>query len=637
VGSRDTPRIGAVVHDVWVPALTTPLPRRAVLKGGVAAAAAFVLAGLTPETARAAVTAAARSGVFGFGVASGDPTATEVLLWTRVTPDPTAVPGSGTGPASSVEWEVAADPQFRTVVRAGTVRTDARRDHTVKVVVGGLTPYTRYHYRFRCRGEVSPVGRTQTAPDEPGRTHALRLAFVSCSNWTGGYFTAYRGIAARDDLDVVLHLGDYLYEFGNEARGTTASGRTTGDRYGPAALAGRRDHKPDHELLTLADYRVRHALYKTDADLAAAHARHPWITIFDDHEVCDNAWAGGAANHEPADDPQTGYTGPGQPPGISPEGPFAARRRAAYRAYLEWMPIREPATWQPEPHRGTQFFRRFSFGDLADLSVLETRQNRSRQVPATSGSPAVANPALASPSRHLPEPEQLRWLTRGLTGSRKRWHLIGNQVVFARVLAAPRPGGAPGQVHNPDQWDGYQADQHTLLAAMRDSAVADPVVLSGDMHSSWANELPTHHAAYPADRNSVGVEFVCPSITSDGMKETRSKGGTLPDAVAAARASAAAGAFKSANPWVRYLDGIGHGFAVLDVTPERVQVDWWFIRSGGDKGLATDPRLDPTATVGHEASFVSVHGSRRLSRATAPLGPRSDQPRTVGVPVPAGR
>ena len=594
---------------------TAPLTRRTALKGGAAAMAALGLAALTPEAARAAVDDAARSGVFGFGVASGDPTADEVLLWTRVTPTPDAVPGSGRGPATKVQWEVAADESFRRVLQSGTARTDAGRDHTVKVVVSGLTPYTRYFYRFRSGKAVSPVGRTQTAPDEPGTTHALRLAFVSCSNYTGGYFTAYRGLAARDDLDVVLHLGDYLYEYGNDPAEAGAAG--SGDRYGPAALIGTRDHQPATEMVVLADYRMRHALYKTDPDLRAAHHRHPWIVVFDDHEITNDAYATGAENHEQQDDPDTSYTGPGEPAGTRAEGEFLARRAQALQAYLEWMPIREPATYQPQPHRGQQFFRRFTFGDLAELSVIETRQNRSQQVPTTlAGRP---NPALGDPGRHLPEPEQLAWLTSGLTGSSADWHLIGNQTVFARVLAVPRAGVVPGQVFNADQWDGYQADQRSLLEAMHDSDT-DPVVLTGDIHSSWANDLPLDPAAYPTAPSSVGVEFVCPSVTSDGFKEVL---GSAP------AAQAATAAFQAANPWVRYLDGIGHGFAVLDVTPERVQTDFFFIRSGGDEGLLVDPRLDPQATAGYETSFASVKGSRSISGPVAQLGPRADEPRAA--------
>lgn len=567
--------------------VSTPLPRRSVLAGGVAGLVAVALGPLTAEQARATVDDASRSGVFGFGVASGDPTATGVLLWTRVTPDPTATPGSGRGRRVQVGWEVAEDDAFRRVVARGTTSTDASRDHTVKVVADRLRPYTRYWYRFRALGAVSAVGRTQTSPDEPGRVHALRLAFVSCSNWTGGFFTAYRGIAARDDLDAVLHLGDYVYEYGNGA-----------DRYGPAALAGTRDHQPPTEMLSLADYRLRHALYKTDGDLQEAHRRHPWITVFDDHEISNDAYATGAENHTPD------------------EGDFLARRAAALQAYREWMPIREPG-WQPAPHRGTQFFRRFSFGPLADLSVIETRQNRSQQVPATAG--AVPNPALADPTRHLPEPEQLQWLTSGIRTSAKPWHLVGNQTVFARLFAVPRAGSVGGAVFNPDQWDGYQADQQALLDAMA-AAGTHPVVLTGDIHSSWANDLPRRPdaAAYLVSGDSVGTEFVCPSVTSDGFKESLGTAGA---------AVAATAAFQAVNPWIRYLDGIGHGFAVVDVTPERVQTDFWFIRSGGDKGLAVDPRVDPQATVAFETAWQSVQGSRKVTGPVGQLGPRSDRPR----------
>jgi len=589
-------------------ALETSLSRRTLLKGGAVTAAALTFGGLSAEAARATVEETARSGVFGFGVASGDPTARELLLWTRVTPTPEATPGSGRGPRTRVTWELAADEAFTQVLQSGVETTDAGRDHTVKVVVRGLTPYTRYWYRFSAGGATSPVGRTQTAPDVHGETNALRMAFVSCSNWTGGFFTAYRGIAARDDLDLVLHLGDYLYEYGNDE-----------DRYGPAALAGVRDHQPAEEMLSLADYRLRHALYKTDPDLQATHRRHPWIVIFDDHEITNDAYATGAENHETQDDPDTDYTAPGSPPGIRSEGDFLARRARAFQAYLEWMPIREPGSWQRERHEGTQFFRRFTFGDLAELSVIETRQNRSQQVPATVG--GAVNPALADPARHLPEPAQLDWLTTGLTRSRASWHLVGNQTVLTRVFALPLTGPVlPEQVFNTDQWDGYQADQRRLLDAMAAARGADPVVLTGDIHSSWANDLPTDPARYPADRNSVGVEFVCPSITSNGFKES------LGSAAAAQAATAAAQAI---NPWVRYLEGIGHGFVVLDVTPARVQADYWFIRSGGDKGLAVDPRLDPQATVGYETSFVTLKGSRRISGPVAQLGPRSDSPRAA--------
>ena len=599
--------------------MTTPsaLSRRTLLKGATALAATTTFATLTPQAAHAAVAQAARSGVFGFGVASGDPTATEVLLWTRVTPVPDAVPGSGFGPPSRVVWELAADEQFTQVLQSGTVTTNADRDHTVKVVVGDLAPYPRYYYRFRSRGATSPVGRTQTAPDEPGVTHALRLAFVSCSNYTGGYFTAYRGLALRDDLDAVLHLGDYIYEYGNDPG---LPGVSSGDRYGPDALIGVRDHRPAVETVSLEDYRVRHALYKSDPDQQEAHRRHPWIVIFDDHEITNDAYDVGAENHEQQDDPDTTYTGPGESPGVRAEGDFLARKARAFQAYREWMPIRDASTWQPRPHEGEQFFRRFSYGDLADLSVIDTRQNRSQQVPALVG--GKLNPALVDPARELPERQQRDWLTSGLKGSTKTWHLIGNQTIFTRVFRLPGAAVLPGQVFNPDQWDGYQADQRALLEAMQASK-ADAVVLTGDFHSSWANDLPTDYGAYRTAPNSVGVEFVCPSVTSDGFKEFLGS---------AARAQVVTKLFQQANPWVRFLDGIGHGFAVIDVTPERVQTDFFYIRSGVDNGLLTDVRLDPNATVGYEASYASVKGSRQVTGPVPQLGKRRDQPRTAVAP-----
>src|SRR5450631_1366289 len=288
---------------------SSALSRRTVLRGA-AAVGVGALAVIARPFDVAVASAPALHGIFGYGVASGDPTGDRVVIWTRATPpshggEPVATPGSGFGQRLLVEWVVATDSRFRDIVRRGQIRTDPRSDHTVKVDVGGLRPYTRYWFRFEALGQRSVTGRTQTAPDEKGVVHALRLALVSCSNYTGGYFGAYRGIAERDDLDLVLHVGDYIYEYGNGA-----------DRYGPASLAGVRDGIPATETIDLRDYRLRHALHKADPDLQAAHSRHPWITIFDDHEVANNTWDTGAEDHTSGVD-----------------GDFAARRRQAYQAH----------------------------------------------------------------------------------------------------------------------------------------------------------------------------------------------------------------------------------------------------------------------------------------------------------------
>jgi phosphodiesterase/alkaline phosphatase D-like protein len=592
------------------PGSSSAISRRTLLKGvGVGAVAALV-----PVRAfdAAAAEAPAHRGVFGYGVASGDPTGTSVILWTRATPpchagDAVATPGSGLGRPLDVRWELALDEHFRRVVARGHVRTSPTTDHTVKVDVQHLVPYTRYWYRFSAQGETSPVGRTQTAPDSRHKVHALRLALVSCSNYTGGYFTAYRSIAARDDLDFVLHVGDYIYEYGNGA-----------DRYGPAALAGVRDGIPATETIDLKGYRLRHALHKADPDLQAAHLRHPWITIFDDHEVANNTWSTGAENHTP---------------GV--EGDFLVRRRQAYEAYLEWMPFRLPEQ-HTVPHQGTRFFKRFSFGLLGDLSIVETRQNRSEQIDVPpfsvsgggfipTGIPAV-DAALADPGRHLPEPEQLSWLKDGLAAD-GRWHLVGNQVMVAPVRWPGAALGAPPNLVllNSDQWDGYQADQADLLGhlgALPDRA-GDTVVLTGDIHSAWAVELPAVQAG--GGYSPVGVEFVCPSVTSDGFYE----GATAlfpgqPAEVVVAATRGATGALTATNPWVKYLDGIGHGYVVVDVTPDRVQADYYL--TPVPTSALPDPRVDPSVEPGWATSFQTLAGTHQVTTAAGPVGPRSDNP-----------
>ncbi len=573
---------------------TIPVSRRSVLQA--LAVGAAVAAGPARLFDAAAAAAPAARGIFGYGVASGDPTPTSTMVWTRATPSPDATPGSGRGAPLLVRWEVARDEGFSSVVAGGWRWTSPASDHTVKVDACGLAPYTRYFFRFRARGETSPVGRTQTAPARDGRDHALRLAFVSCSNYTGGYFTAYRGIAARDDLDFVLHLGDYVYEYGE--------GATSADRYGPKALAGVRDGVPVTEILSLADYRLRHALHKSDPDLQLAHQRFPWITTLDDHEVANNQWATGAENHQPD------------------EGSFAARRARAYQAYLEWMPIRPAPVPDPVPHRGqVRWFRRFTYGSLADLTVLETRQNRSEQIDAPGstskggGMVAVGTPGLADPDRHLPEPEQLRFLTDGMAGRDHAWHLVGNNVVFTHNEYPGALFKSPVNMVNSDAWDGYTADQSAVVAkaAALPKAAGDTVLMTGDIHSSWVFDVPADPRTYAVANNSVFVEFVGPSITSDGFKEVL--GGS-------AQATAAAAAVVATNPWLKKLDGIGHGFCVLDVTRKRVQCDWYFLESAED-----DPRVDPNATTALAFSYQTVAGSRRVSPAAGPVGPRSDQPR----------
>ncbi|MFL6165087.1 MAG: alkaline phosphatase D family protein [Ornithinibacter sp.] len=592
----------------------TRIDRRSALKGLAATTAALTVPRVFDPAAAAAP---ASKGIFGYGVASGDPTGTSVVLWTRATPpnrpgEPVAKPGSGLGKPLEVRWEVARDEDFHHVVAKGKVRTSADSDHTVKVDVRGLEPYTRYHYRFESRGERSPVGHTRTAPDVPGEVHALRFALVSCSNYTGGYFTAYRAIAQRDDLDLVLHVGDYIYEYGNGA-----------DRYGPDALVGVRDGKPDTETIDLEGYRLRHALHKADPDAQAAHRALPWITIFDDHEVANNAWANGAENHQ------------------ADEGAYLARRAQAMQAYLEWMPFRMPD--QSVPHQGTRFFKRFTFGALGDLSILETRQNRSQQVtvpgvPFDGFVPIGVNPAIdgaiASPLRHLPEPEQLTWVKDGVAQQGRPWHLLGNQVMVAPVLYPGAALGAPGLTFvNADQWDGYAADRASLLGHL-DSLppeAGDVVVLTGDIHASFSCEIPVSATPGSATYDSAAVEFVCPSVTSDGFVEVL--GGTAqlagqPPEVVVAVTRQAIGAAQQLNPWLKFIDGVSHGFVVIDVTPERVQADYH--HTPVPTSAAPDPRVDPSVVPTYARSLRTLAGTHRLTAASGPVGARGDQPASMG-------
>lgn len=308
-----------------------------------------------------------RSGpAFLHGVASGDPLPDGILLWTRVTPAPDAVPGSGKGPDTEVSWEIAEDKGFARIVAQGRTTATAASDHTVKADVRGLRPATAYWYRFAAGTALSPVGRTLTAPATDAAAANVRFGVVSCSNWESGYFSAYRHLAARADLDAVLHLGDYIYEYASGAY--------------PEAKYVVRQHEPAHEILNLADYRTRHGKYKTDADLQAMHHAHPVIAIWDDHEFANDAWSGGAENHTPGT-----------------EGDWAARVSAAKQAYFEWMPVR--------PSIAGTTYRRIRYGKLADLHLLDLRSFRSQQAAwaaarwTTRSAPSPAAPSWTGSSR----------------------------------------------------------------------------------------------------------------------------------------------------------------------------------------------------------------------------------------------
>ncbi|MEU4147647.1 alkaline phosphatase D family protein [Streptomyces parvulus] len=535
--------------------------RRTVVK---AAAAGAVLA--APLAAALPAGAADVAPAFLHGVASGDPLPDGVLLWTRVTPVPEAIPGSGTGPDTPVSWVVATDKALTNIVAKGSVTATAGSDHTVKADVRGLAPATDYWFRFSAGPTDSPVARTRTAPAAGAAVAGLRFGVVSCANWEAGYFSSYRHLAARGDLDAWLHLGDYIYEYGTGEYGTRGTVV--------------RPHAPAHEILTLADYRIRHGRYKTDPDLQALHATAPVVAIWDDHEIANDTWSGGAENHTEGT-----------------EGPWAARQSAAKQAYFEWMPVR-PAI------AGTTY-RRLRFGKLADLSLLDLRTYRSQQV-------AIGNGDVDDPDRTLTGRVQLDWLKSGLAASDTTWRLVGNPVMMApfaigslsaellkplaELLGLPREGLAL----NTDQWDGYTDDRRELLAHLRANAVRNTVFLTGDIHMAWANDVPHHAGTYPLSA-SAATEFVVTSVSSDNLDDIVQ----VPEGTVSA---VAAPVIRAANRHVHWVDTDRHGYGVLDITADRAQMDYY----------AVSDRTDPHATSTWVRSYRTRSGTQRVERVYSP-------------------
>lgn len=451
-----------------------------------------------------------RSG-FLHGIASGDPLADRVILWTRIT---------DSGTSRRVGWTIARDPGMRDVVALGDVVAVAARDYTVKVDVSGLEPGTTYYYQFKAKGHVSAVGRTRTLP--VGRTDHLRLAFASCSSVPWGFFNAYATLARRKDLDAILHLGDYIYEHAN---GTYGDGSDIG-----------RIPVPNRELLSLQDYRRRHAQYKADPDSQAMHRQHPLITIWDDHELANDAWKHGAENHNDG------------------EGDWMTRREAAVRAYFEWMPIREQSDALT-----AKIYRSFRFGDLAHLNMLDTRLiGRDVQLPA-------GNPGLSAQTRSLLGDEQERWLHRELSAAKSdgvAWNLLGQQVLMAPVRRAD------GSAMSLEKWDGYPAARNRLFDHLERESIRDVVVMTGDFHASWALDVPRDPfgTGYDAKtgRGALAVEFVTPGISAPGSQDVD-------------KARATSLELAEHNPHLRWTEFLSQGYALLDVTRERVQCDWYFI------------------------------------------------------------
>ncbi|MBO2563900.1 alkaline phosphatase D family protein [Shewanella algae] len=514
------------------------------------------------------------------GVASGDPTQDAVIIWTRVTPQ--------TAGDVRVSWQVSRDGAFSDLVTTGEMMTNAERDYTVKVDAIGLESGSRYFYRFMTGDKTSTVGMTKTLPE--GAVDSVKLAVMSCANFPAGYFNVYELAAQRDDLDAMLHLGDYIYEYG---RGGYASEH--------AAELGR-EVLPAGELLSLSDYRTRYGQYRGDASLQKLHAKLPFITVWDDHEVANDTWKDGAENHNQG------------------EGDFDARKQAALQAYFEWLPIRP---WREGNHE--EIYRSFSFGDLLDLHMLDTRVlARDKQLdygnyldPATGAfndQQFLAD--VTDTQRTLLGQTQLLWLQGKLLQSSAKWQLLGQQILMGRMmlpaaiatqqlsipqfaelaalaqLAARAQAGDPTLTqaeltylaanqakltpevlallqlpsipYNLDAWDGYAYEREVVLATARASG-KNLVVIAGDTHNAWANDLKDK------DGNMVGVEFATSSVSSPGLEYYLN----LPSEQIPATEAAVVGLVDD----LKYANLLNRGYMTLTFSSEEVVSEWFYVDS----------------------------------------------------------
>lgn len=508
---------------------------------------------------------------FNHGVASGDPLADRVILWTRVTPTDEL---PRTVSSIPVRVTVALDRDMRDVVGQFSTSTGPERDFCIKLDAAGLQPDTWYYYQFAAGNQRSPVGRTRTFPGAGMAVERARFAVVSCSNYAYGLFSVYKAVSEQADLDFILHLGDYIYEYGPGEYGDFPG----------------RDPLPAHEITSLADYRERHAQYKTDTNLQAVHQQFPMICIWDDHESANDSYRDGAENHTEAT-----------------EGAWTQRRSDAIQAYFEWLPIREVTS------DSGRIWRDFAFGNLMDLFMLDTRLE-GRDQPVSS----PADPERFSAERRLVSEDQMNWLLAGLTSSSARWRMIGQQVMFAelnvlrtldvaRTLGLDDSFGFNGQLLslNMDQWDGYVADREVILRTLAAEAIDNTVIFTGDIHTSWANEVYADSGNLLENTlvSPLAAEFVTPSVTSPGFPEQV--------------ADLAALAVRTVNPHMKYVELKTPGFILVDVTTERTQAEFYYVRSIRERDLqgVIDPAM--TKVVGVDSGSSRIYQDRALSEPRA--------------------
>lgn len=529
---------------------------------------------------------------FYHGVASGDPTPNSVIIWTRVTPEQA-------GPVE-VAYQVATTPDFQNIVASGSINTSETEDYTVKVEIGGLQAGSTYYYYFSALNANSLVGRAKTTPEGP--VEHLRFGVVSCSNYEGGYFNAYGMLAQRNDIDAVLHLGDYIYEYGTGVYSVSLPGRT---------------NEPPTEILSLADYRTRYSLYRLDPNLIRLHQQHTMISVWDDHESANDSYKDGAQNHQPD------------------EGDWNLRKAISKQVYFEWMPVRNNPT--------QDVYRKIGYGDLCDLLMLDTRLEGRDAPPPHFDTPD-------NPPRNMISPVQMEWLTDELKTSPAHWKVLGNQVLFTDFNVGFAGGafdGSPDPTNLDsirqaedifiDNWESYPTQRNALLDTLRNAGISDVLIVTGDSHSSWAFEVTKKPVNYPVPTflnlpqpnpfnpttlegyNSAtaegawAVEFGTPSISSPNFDEAIG-----PDLTAQFEQfinNPLPGFNLEYNPHLKYVDLDRHGYILLDLTPDTAQANYYYIPT---------QYADSLAEYFGQGVFA-LAGSPKLRLRNTPSAPKATQ------------
>jgi alkaline phosphatase D len=492
--------------------------------------------------------------LFEHGVASGDPLTDGVIIWTRLTQE-------APGPVE-IWWEMALDKDFLKRTAQGTVMTDAASDFTAKVDVRGLVWGRNYYYRFAVQGRWSALGRTRLAP-KGNHGGKLRFGVCSCADYALGFFHGYRRMAERADLDAIIHVGDYYYEYGND----------------PDNAEQLRAVEPPHETVTLDDYRKRLSQCRRDPDLQELHRQTPFMVVWDDHETANNSWMGGAENHTP---PDPDCEQPCDPDG---EGDWSDRVAAARQAFFEWIPIRD--------NPGQKLYRTLPYGDLADIIMIDTRiEGREEQLGELGFAPDEPNLP-----EHILGPEQQAWLFEQLENSRAKWKVLGNQGLMSLWKLGPDTYG------NDDQWQGYQA-RNRLVSFLRENEISNVVVVTGDVHSSWAMDVTIDDGSYTGETRdaAVAVEFVAPGISSPPG---------IPPEIAELFAS---------EPHVRDYENERRGYLILDLQSDKAQSDWFLLDGVGEKE-GNQSLWASWAVMDGESSLVEMNGPEADNDGAPELAP----------------